>query len=50
MPRDVKLIIGMLAKDKKLFDKTEEFFIKEFGEIDYKSPVLKFDYTDYYKK
>ncbi|MFC1621400.1 DUF4416 family protein [Candidatus Omnitrophota bacterium] len=49
-PRDVKLVIGMLAKDKKLFDKTEEFFVKEFGEMDYKSPVLKFDYTDYYKK
>jgi len=49
-PRDVKLIIGMLAKDKKLFDKTEEFFIKKFGVIDYRSPVLPFDYTDYYKE
>jgi len=49
-PRQVKLIIGMLAKDKKLFDQIEEFFAKEFGEIDYRSPVLKFDYTHYYKK
>lgn len=49
-PRQVKLIIGMLAKDKKLFDVIEEFFVKEFGEIDYRSPVLQFDYTDYYEK
>ncbi|MBU4311389.1 MAG: DUF4416 family protein [Candidatus Omnitrophica bacterium] len=49
-PRQVKLIIGMLAKDKKLFDQIEEFFAKEFGEIDYRSPVLKFDHTHYYKK
>jgi len=49
-PRRVKLIIGMLAKNKKLFDISEEFFIKRFGAIDYKSPALSFDYTDYYKK
>ncbi len=49
-PRQVKLIIGMLAKDKKLFDRIEEFFAKEFGEIDYRSPVLRFDYTSYYRK
>jgi len=49
-PRRVKLIIGMLAKNKKLFDSIEEFFIEEFGEIDYRSPVLLFDHTGYYKK
>ena len=49
-PKKVNLVIGMLAKDKKLFDKAEEFFIKDFGPIDYKSPVLLFNYTDYYKK
>lgn len=49
-PKKVKLVIGMIAKDKKLFDKAEEFFIKDFGPIDYKSPVLVFNYTDYYKK
>lgn len=48
-PRPVKLVIGMLAKNKKLFDRIEEFFIKEFGEIDFKSPVVSFEYTDYYK-
>jgi len=48
-PQRVKLVIGMLAKNKKLFDDIEEFFTKEFGGIDYKSPVLLFDHTDYYK-
>lgn len=49
-PRHVKLVIGMLAENKKLFDDIEEFFTNEFGEIDYRSPVLEFDYTEYYKK
>ena len=49
-PQRVKLIIGMLAKNKKLFDRIEEFFIKEFGKIDYRSPLILFDHTDYYKK
>ena len=49
-PARVKLVIGMLAKDKKLFDCTEEFFVKEFGQIDYRSPCLLFNYTDYYKE
>ena len=49
-PRAVKLVIGMLAKNKKLFDTAEEFFVKRFGPIDYKSPVIPFGYTNYYKK
>lgn len=49
-PNAVKLIIGMLAKNKKLFEKAEEFFIKKFGLIDYQSPVIPFKYTAYYKK
>jgi len=49
-PRQVKLVIGMLAKNQKLFDAAEEFFIKHFGPIDYKSPLIPFNYTDYYKK
>lgn len=49
-PERVKLIIGMLAKDKKLFDCVEEFFVDSFGKIDYKSLPIRFDQTDYYKK
>lgn len=49
-PKQVKLIMGMLAKRQKLFDTAEEFFIREFGPIDYKSPEIPFDFTNYYKK
>lgn len=49
-PRRVKLVIGMLAKNKKLFDIIEEFFVKKFGDIDYRSPVFPFVHTSYYKK
>ena len=42
-PQKVKLVIGMLAKNKKLFDMAEEFFIKRFGPIDYESPALLFN-------
>lgn len=49
-PKAVKLIIGMLAKSQKLFDIAEEFFIKEYGPVDYKSPAISFGYTDYYEK
>ena len=49
-PQRRKLVIGMLARNKELFDSVEEFFIKYFGEIDYKSPILAFNYTDYYKE
>ncbi|MBA3052915.1 MAG: DUF4416 family protein [Candidatus Omnitrophica bacterium] len=49
-PKQVKLIIGLLAKNKKLLNKIEEFFIKEFGSIDHRSRDISFDYTDYYKK
>lgn len=47
-PTRVKLIIGMLAKNKKLFDVIEEFFVKKFGEIDYRSPLILFNHTAYY--
>jgi len=48
-PQYVKLIIGILAKNKKLFDTIEEFFVREFGEIDYRSPILLFGHTSYYE-
>ncbi|MBU1006860.1 MAG: DUF4416 family protein [Candidatus Omnitrophica bacterium] len=49
-PKQVKLVVGILAKDKKLFDIVEEFLTDKFGEIDYRSPVIDFTYSDYYKK
>lgn len=49
-PKKVKLIIGLLAKNKKLLNEIEEFFVKKFGKIDYRSGDIDFAYTDYYKK
>jgi len=49
-PERVKLVIGMLARDELLFEKSEEFFIKEFGDIDYRSAIRIFDYTSHYEK
>jgi hypothetical protein len=49
-PKKVKLIIGLLAKNKKLLNEIEEFFAKEFGKIDYRSRDIDFTYTGYYKK
>jgi len=49
-PETVKLVIGMLAKNPELFDNAEEFFVKKFGPVDYRSPVIPFNYTDYYNK
>ena len=49
-PEGVKLVIGMLAKDEKLFDAIEKYLSGKFGKIDYKSAVLLFDQTNYYKE
>lgn len=49
-PKQVKLIIGLLSKNKKLLGFIEEFFIKKFGGIDYRSHDLPFSFTEYYKK
>ena len=49
-PQRVRLVIGMLTKDEKLFDKIEEFFVQEFEDIDYRSPICVFDYTSHYEK
>jgi len=49
-PANVKLIVGMLAKDKRLFKDAERLFIRDFGRVDYRSPVIDFNYTDYYKE
>ena len=44
----VKLIVGMISAKVKLFGEAEMIMSKKFGSIDYESPILKFDYTDYY--
>ncbi|MFH1854227.1 MAG: DUF4416 family protein [Candidatus Omnitrophota bacterium] len=49
-PKKVKLIIGLLAKNKKLLNEIEELFVKDFGEIDYRGGDLLFTHTEYYKQ
>jgi len=45
----VKLITGMITTNVKLFDTAQERLREKFGEIDFESSVLPFDYTDYYE-
>ena len=44
----VKLIIGMIAPDEPGFDHAQGVLTEKYGELDYESPVLPFDRTDYY--
>jgi len=45
----VKLIIGMLSADKKLFEKVIKLLIKKYGEIDFESEFIDFSFTNYYQ-
>ncbi len=48
-----KLIIGILTADPELkpeITRELEREFREFGEIDYQSSLLRFDYTDYYDR
>lgn len=46
----VKLIVGMITADPSLFLSAEELLSQKFGNIDFSSNVLNFDYTNYYEK
>ncbi len=45
----VKLIIGFIYKDEAVFTKAKEKLRRKFGKIDFQSPALDFNYTDYYE-
>lgn len=45
----VKLIIGFIYKDEAVFVKVENKLKKRFGAIDFRSPAIDFNYTDYYE-
>ena len=49
-PNPVKLIAGFIFKEKKFLNKAKTVLIKAFGQIDFESPVIAFDYTDYYER
>ena len=44
----VKLIVGMITADINLFELAGQKLCERFGEIDFHSAVMPFNYTDYY--
>lgn len=46
----VNLIVGMLSNVTSLFEMAETRLKRKFGPVELKSPVLPFNYTDYYEK
>jgi hypothetical protein len=49
-PEQVKLIIGFIFQNEGFLKKTEGILRRHFGPIDFESPILPFNYTDYYRK
>ena len=45
----VKLIAGMISAEPRLFEEAADILRSRFGETDFISNTLPFDYTDYYK-
>lgn len=45
---EVKLITGLLSADKNILSKAKKILEKYYGPIDLESPVIPFDFTDYY--
>ena len=48
-PQPVKLISSILGADSQATDTVIELLRNKFGETDYISDALKFDFTDYYE-
>jgi len=47
-PSQVKLLVGMLAQRPEWLDAAERLLAVHFGSIDLASPLIPFDFTDYY--
>ena len=50
IPKRVKLFVGLITNDPSLIEKIKRSLIKSFGEIDFQSDILNFDFTAYYHK
>lgn len=48
--KPTKLIIGMFTNRLELFQEALRALKKRFGPVDYESPLLPFDKTDYYEE
>jgi len=46
----VKLTVAFIFKQPIILEKVKSILKKRFGEIDFTSAILPFDYTDYYQK
>ena len=44
----VKLIIGFIFKEERIFNKIKVILEKRFGKIDFESQILSFNHTTYY--
>lgn len=49
-PKPVKLIAGMIFSRRDFFVKAKGELIKRYGEVDFESKRICFDYTDYYRE
>jgi len=49
-PLPVKLVVGMISGEESLFEQAEKKLTQKFGLVDFTSPLLPFNCTDYYKK
>ena len=46
----VKLICGIIASKEASFKKAEERLVRLYGSLDITSPLITFNFTDYYEK
>jgi len=46
----VKLVIGFISAEEKLFASAQAYLIKKFGKIDFQSKIIPFNFTDYYRE
>ena len=49
-PLKVKLFAGLIAGSENKIAEAEKLLVKNFGAIDFESPVIPFTFTDYYSK
>ncbi len=50
LPKPVKLFVGILSCNKDLLEDVESLLVKRFGELEMKSEIIPFNFTDYYTK
>ena len=50
LPKPVKLFVGILSCNEELLSDVESSLVRRFGEVDIKSEIIPFNFTDYYTK